>query len=122
MPLTQSPAFFSSASVISEKIEFAPGWLQDRAGRQYRLLKNITQIGREDDQDVRFSELTVSRRHALIRCEQYGRVDVFVLDAIGKSETALNGVILGKDAKQLYDGDRIRLGTVELTFFTQAGQ
>jgi hypothetical protein len=116
------PTFFSSGPVAPEKVEFAPGWLQDRAGQQYRLHKGITQVGREEDQHVRLPELTVSRRHALIRYEQYGRGDAFLLQAIGKSETALNGVILGKDAKQLYDGDRVRLGTVELTFFTQAGR
>jgi hypothetical protein len=62
------------------------------------------------------------RRQPLIGDEQYDRADVFGLEAIGKSETALNGVILGEDARQLYGGDRIRPGTVELTFFTQAGR
>lgn len=38
------------------------------------------------------------------------------------SEAALNGVILGKDARQLDDGDHICLGTIEYTFFMQAGR
>ena len=51
-----------------------------------------------------------------------GLIPVLLLVFIGKSETALNSVILGKEAVPLYDGDRIRLGTVELTFFMQAGR
>lgn len=121
-PSAKPPTFFSNVPIVVVSREFAPGWLQDQAGRQYRLHKGITQVGREDDQQIRLTEMSVSRQHALIRYEQYARGDAFLLQGIGKSETALNGVILGKESKQLYDGDCIRLGTIELTFFTQAGR
>ncbi len=98
----------------------ALGWLQDSLGRQYPVYEGITHIGREDDQDVRLSDITVSRRHAIIRHEVIGREAVFILQVIGQSETTLNRIMIGKDPKQLHDGDRIRFGTTDLIFLTQA--
>ena len=112
---------FRGAPVV-DQTAFAPGWLEDPTGRPYRLYRGVTNVGRDDDQQIRLTDLSVSRRHVLIRYEQYARGDAFLLQAIGKSETALNGVILGPETKQLYHGDRLRLGVVEFTFFIHAGR
>jgi hypothetical protein len=109
----------SMSPMATNKKELAPAWLQDQAGHQYPLFKGMTQIGREDDQDIRLMDLSVSRRHLLIHYEQYPRASAFILQAVGQAETSLNGFLVGKDRKQLYDGDRIRLGKIELTFFIQ---
>lgn len=117
-------AFFENVTrgfepISTEPRPRAPGWLQDLVGHHYPLLRGVTRIGRETDQDVRLPDLSVSRRHAIIRYEQYARGEAFILQAVGQAETALNGIVVGKDPKQLYDGDRIRFGMMELTFFSQ---
>jgi hypothetical protein len=67
-------------------------------------------IGRSTDCDVRLADDFVSRRHATIRREPAG----FVLaDADSTAGIELNDVRL-LDPALVYDGDRIRLGRIEL--------
>jgi predicted component of type VI protein secretion system len=114
------PRPFEPAAVSRIQRELSPGWLQDQSGERYPLYLGVTQIGRAIDQDIRPSEGSVSRQHAIIRYERYPRGEAFIFQAVGQAETTLNDVRVGLDPKQLYDGDRIRLGTVIYTFFIKA--
>jgi FHA domain len=74
-----------------------------------------TRIGRSLAADLRFDDATVSRRHALIACEEDG---VRVLD-----DRSLNGIELNGrrvDWSPLTDGDAISIGRHVLYFLDTA--
>lgn len=74
-----------------------------------------TRIGRSLSADVRFDDATVSRRHALVVCEDEG---ARVLD-----DRSLNGVMLNGrrvEWSPLTDGDEITVGRHALFFFDTA--
>jgi pSer/pThr/pTyr-binding forkhead associated (FHA) protein len=80
------------------------------------LDREVTHIGRGFSADVRLEDATVSRRHALII--RHGGVHSILDDRSG------NGVQVNGEAvqrKELEDGDRIRLGEVELVFVSVPG-
>jgi hypothetical protein len=68
-------------------------------------------IGRSRDCDVVLTDGNVSRRHAEIRQEESG---FYVVDLGSTNGTALNG--LKVDRARLEPGDRIVIGTTEMTF------
>ncbi len=79
------------------------------------LNQEWTRIGRSLAADVRFDDATVSRRHALVVCQQDG---VRVLD-----DRSLNGVYVnGKRVEwsNLTDGDEITIGRHALYFVNTA--
>jgi pSer/pThr/pTyr-binding forkhead associated (FHA) protein len=100
----------------------APSWLQDaRAGlggpgryvafeqdgqvKVVPVSREWTRIGRSLAADIRFDDATVSRRHALIACEEGG---VRVLD-----DRSLNGIqVNGRRVEwsPLTDGDELLIG------------
>lgn len=70
-----------------------------------------TRIGRSLAADVRFDDPTVSRRHALIYCDEDG---ARILD-----DRSLNGVFLNGDRvelAELADGDELAIGRFRLYF------
>lgn len=93
----------------------AGAWLVDGANnRQYILYRGDTKLGRQADNDVVFSDLTVSREQALIRAEG----NTFTLYDRGSSAgTFVNGQRVRSPAL-LYHGDAIEMGEVKLTFVT----
>lgn len=68
-------------------------------------------IGRDAGSNIVVREPSVSRTHAEVRAEG----GEFVLHTSGATGTRLNGQIV-TTPRQLKDGDRIDIGTAELTF------
>ncbi len=81
-------------------------------GRQYRLEGSVSSIGRAEENPVGlFGDPSVQARHAVI--EHHG--DDYVLRGLAVQEgTFVNGSRV--ESATLKDGDRIRLGSYELSF------
>jgi hypothetical protein len=86
-------------------------------GREQPLADGEHVIGRDPDVAIPLSSPTVSRHHAKIVIA--GAVAT-VEDLDSKNGTYLRGEAI-KAAAQLTDGDRIRIGTFELTFRSLGG-
>lgn len=82
-------------------------------GASFRLRPGLRQIGREDGVDVLLDDPKVSRRHAVVELAG-GRV--LLTDTGSTNGTWLNDRRVGAGT-ELRDGDRIRVGHVELRFF-----
>ncbi|MFC6022304.1 FHA domain-containing protein [Plantactinospora solaniradicis] len=82
-------------------------------GASFRLRPGVRRIGREDGVDVLLDDPKVSRRHATVELVD-GRV--LLTDAGSTNGTWLNNRRLS-GLTELRDGDRLRLGQVELRFF-----
>lgn len=79
--------------------------------RAYPLTGEAFSIGRDAGSRIVIREPSVSRTHAEVRAEG----DHFVLHANGPTGTRLNGEpVTGPE--QLTDGDKIEIGSAELTF------
>ena len=81
------------------------------------LQEGWTRIGRSLSAHVRFDDPTVSRRHALVYCEQGG---ARILD-----DRSLNGVFRNGERiehAELEDGDEIGVGRFRLYFLHLAGE
>jgi pSer/pThr/pTyr-binding forkhead associated (FHA) protein len=79
--------------------------------RAYPLTTESFSIGRDAGSKIVIREPSVSRTHAEVRAEG----DHYVLHANGPTGTRLNGeTVTGPE--QLTDGDRIEVGSAELTF------
>jgi pSer/pThr/pTyr-binding forkhead associated (FHA) protein len=79
------------------------------------LAREWTRIGRSMAADVRFDDATVSRRHALVVCQEEG---VRVLD-----DRSLNGVYVNGSRVEwspLRDGDEVSIGRHTLYFMDTA--
>ena len=79
--------------------------------RAYPLSDAGFTIGRDAGSSIVVREPSVSRTHAEVRAEG----GEFVLHTSGVTGTHLNGRIV-TTPRQLKDGDRIEIGTAELTF------
>lgn len=79
--------------------------------RAYPLSDSGFAIGRDASSDIVIREPSVSRTHAEVRAEG----GEYVLHTSGTTGTRLNGATLTAP-RQLKDGDRIEVGTAELTF------
>lgn len=86
--------------------------VQESSGvREFELVDNEVQIGRELDNVLRIADPSISRHHAVIRKIATG----YEVQDLGSS----NGVLLNGSKVQsspLQDGDRITLGQVQITF------
>jgi hypothetical protein len=79
--------------------------------RAYPLSDTGFAIGRDASNDIVIREPSVSRTHAEVRAE----VGEYVLHTSGTTGTRVNGAVV-TTPRQLKDGDRIEVGTAELTF------
>lgn len=79
--------------------------------RAYPLSDAAFTIGRDAASNIVVREPSVSRSHAEVRAEG----GEYVLHASGATGTRLNGHTINTP-RQLRDGDRIEIGTAELTF------
>jgi pSer/pThr/pTyr-binding forkhead associated (FHA) protein len=79
--------------------------------RAYPLSDAGFTIGRDSASDIVVREPAVSRSHAEVRAEG----GEYVLHTSGTTGTRLNGELINTP-RQLKDGDRIEVGTAELTF------
>lgn len=86
--------------------------VQENSGtREFELVDNETQVGRELDNSLRLADPSVSRHHAVLRKTPEG----YEVQDLGSS----NGVLLNGSriqAARLQDGDRLTLGQIQITF------
>lgn len=82
------------------------------AGRELRLRNGLTVIGRDRDLACSIDDPTVSRHHAEVNCSAEA---ASIRDLESKNGTFVGGIQV-RDARELYDGDLIRVGSVELVF------
>ena len=78
-------------------------------------LKDWTRIGRSLSADIRFDDPTVSRRHAMVHCQEGS---ARILD-----DRSLNGVFVNgerTDMTELEDGDELTIGQFRLYFMSTA--
>ena len=87
----------------------------DFIGQVYDLSKDVTMIGRSDDADLVVSDISMSRKHAMI----VQRVDGFYLSDLGST----NGCWVNKERVNqptvMGEGDKVTLGTVVFKFSYQ---
>lgn len=83
-----------------------------RAGQRIALEPGLNRIGREASLEICLDEEGVSRRHAEIFVDEYEVVTLTDLDST--NGTLVNDGIITRTA--LREGDRIRVGEVELRF------
>ncbi len=108
----------TSTGEITRSDEIVPAYLTyffNGAEGKFELKKDIVAIGRGTDVDLRFDDDAFSRRHCCIErvFDQYQLVDLGSTNG-----TMLNGTqALMEDLK---DGDRIRIGNIEMVFHNPA--
>jgi hypothetical protein len=84
-----------------------------RAGEHFLLEQDSTTVGRSPDCDIFLDDVTVSRRHALLKRSD-GR---FLIEDQG----SLNGTFVNRrriESGALEDGDEVQIGKYKLTFLT----
>ena len=84
------------------------------AGAKFVVDKDVISCGRDSGSDIFLDDVTVSRKHAQIRRDDYG----FKISDLG----SLNGTFLNRkrvDTEQLSNGDEIQIGKFKLIFFTE---
>lgn len=85
-------------------------------GASFRLTRGLRIIGRDADVDVLLDDVKVSRRHATLTV---GDGPTLLADAGSTNGTWLNDHRVS-EPRELRDGDRVRIGQVELRFFDPA--
>jgi len=86
--------------------------VQESAGvREFELVDNEVQIGRELDNALRLADPSISRHHAVIRRTAVGYE---VQDLQSSNGVLVNGTRL--PSAVLRDGDRVTLGQIQMTF------
>lgn len=100
-----------------------PGYLVDDFGKQYQLPIGINSIGRTASTStatvqIKTDDRTMSRNHAIIEVRNVGGQNIYILkNGANKNPSYLNGALVGEgDQMILNNGDRIKLGSTELTF------
>jgi diguanylate cyclase (GGDEF)-like protein len=87
----------------------------DFLGQVYELANDVTMIGRSDDVDLVVSDISISRRHAMI----VNRVEGFFVSDLGST----NGSFVNREPVtspvKLNEGDKVTLGTVTFKFSYQ---
>jgi len=87
----------------------------DFIGQVYELSKDVTMIGRSDDVDLVLSDISISRKHAMV----VDRVDGFNISDLGST----NGCWVNRDRvtepTKLEEGDKVTLGEVVFKFTFQ---
>lgn len=105
------PAWFAEARAEIDDPGCHLAFADDDGPRVVTLADGWTRIGRSLAADVRFDDPTVSRRHALVYCDEDG---ARILD-----DRSLNGVFVNGDRAELAelaDGDEVAIGRFRLYF------
>jgi hypothetical protein len=82
--------------------------------RTFRLASRASSIGRGEGSDIRLVSPRVSQRHAVVHVEQTG---YRLQDCDSANGTFVNGVRVSE--RMLEEGDRIRIGELELVFHAE---
>ena len=85
------------------------------AGKSFNLAEGDNNIGRDSSCKVRLSDESVSRQHALIRCEN-GVITLF--DVGSRSGTKIDGTTIG--GRLLNDGDTVSVGRTTIKMMAPA--
>ncbi|MGO8954773.1 MAG: FHA domain-containing protein [Rhodomicrobium sp.] len=91
-------------------------WLErlDASGQKIAVKKTTVTIGRHEDNDLRFEEPTVHRRHAVLHITPQREFIITDLSGAGGNGVKVNSKKVEK--AELHDGDVIELSTVRLKF------
>lgn len=99
------------------------GVLVDNTGSTYALRLGINTIGRSAASStatiqIATNDRTMSRSHAVIEVSHAGGKTIHILrNGANKNPSYMNGVLIGQqDQLVLNNGDRIKMGSTELTF------
>jgi hypothetical protein len=99
------------AVFLPASVRVLRGWQE---GREYPIVKQETQLGREEHADVAlFRDMRIEKRHALIR-RIHNRF-LLVNQQAPADTTRINEQPVAAE-QELHDGDRIQLGNVVLRF------
>lgn len=115
-PLAEPPDWLEGARAALVEPGSYLAFEVDGHVRVAALQDGWTRVGRSLSAHVRFDDPTVSRRHALLHCEQDS---VRILD-----DRSLNGVFLNGeriDWHQMADGDCVTIGRFDLHFVRLTG-
>lgn len=113
----EKAALPEGATVIlkEKKAEEALAWLivkeGGRRGKEFRISKAITTVGRAGDNDIVIDDKTVSKKHAKILIEDE---KFYIQDLASANGTEVNGNKILK--QELNDSDEVKLGTTFLIF------
>ena len=87
----------------------------DFIGEVYELANDVTMVGRSDEVDLTVSDLSISRRHAMI----VNRAEGFHVSDLGSTNgTFVNKELVGS-ARHLAEGDKLTLGDITFKFSYQ---
>ena len=95
----------------------AEAWVETEAGDRVAIGSGMVRIGREADNDIRLSDQTVHRYHAIIRRTTDGEVMVTDMSGDDGNGVLVNGAPVGE--KRLARGDVINIGRIKLRFDAQ---
>jgi hypothetical protein len=113
---TQLPGEIPVPATRSIPVRLHEAWLVmgDSGGETLPLAAQATRIGRHQDNDIRLSDPTVHRHHAVI--ERTSEAEFVITDVSGKEGNGvrINGARL--ERAHLVDGDVIELGRARLKF------
>ncbi|MEM7366261.1 MAG: FHA domain-containing protein [Pseudomonadota bacterium] len=87
----------------------------DFIGQVYELTKDVNMLGRGEDMDLVISDISISRRHAMI----VNRVDGFHLSDLSSTNGSFVNKVEVSDPAPLREGDKVSLGNVVFKFTYQ---
>jgi len=87
----------------------------DFIGEVYELDSSVTMIGRSDDVNLTVSDISISRKHAMV---VFRDKDFYVSDLDSTNGTFINKELVGS-ARLLREGDKLTVGSVTFKFSYQ---
>ncbi|AKF06949.1 Transcriptional regulatory protein UhpA [Sandaracinus amylolyticus] len=89
-----------------------PAYVIRLGPQRIRLYPGVSRVGRDSLCEIQLTDESVSRRHATIRVDEEGAK---LSDDASRNGVRVNGEKI-RGAHLLHDGDKIRVGTVEMQF------
>jgi hypothetical protein len=107
----KTTSIFTKNALLSDNKKLPNAFMILWNEKIYKITKNITNIGRRDDNDLVIDNLRVSRLHAQIRKTKGG---FMLFDIDSTSGTKVNGLLIKQH--QLVNGDVIEIADVPIIF------
>jgi hypothetical protein len=104
--------FFTTRRALANRSPFGRLNGLDGSGSEYLLRKTAVRLGRSGDNDIVFTNSSVSLHHAELHRRREG--DFYIVDLASTNGVYVNGVKV--ESAVMKDGDLIELGEVRLTF------